>query len=303
MALNISIEDFRIDISKEQSFKYLQAKQYDNNSRKKRLIITDNNIPLMLSGKELVTLSLSLNGDNYSNTTCQFGEDGYPYIVFTDSMLSKEGDVDCEIRIYDSDGISVVTTFNFVMTVQRSLLDEDRIVESSEFNVLNDLILQANRIPELEKEFDETVEEIHQMQTEIEEWQKTAEESENTRIQNETERIDAENKRAEAETQRNNAETERKEAETIRNNTENTRIKNENTRQSNEETRQSNEQTRIEQEQERQENTSIAIENVNAAIENLNFELRDCDGGIATSQEGDYNNDYNGGGATVIDIG
>lgn len=154
-------EDFRIDISHEQSFRYLQAKQYDHNSRVRRLIITDNNIPLSYSGKELIALSLYINGDNYSNTTCNFREDGFPYVVFNESMLSREGDVSCEIRIYDSDGITVSTTFTFQMTVSKSLLNQDRLVASSEFNILNDLILQANVIPDLIKQFNLSQEQVN----------------------------------------------------------------------------------------------------------------------------------------------
>lgn len=154
-------EDFRIDISHEQSFRYLQAKQYDNNSRSRRLIITDNNIPITYNGNELIVLSLWINGENFSNTTCLFGDDGFPYVNFTESMLSREGDVNCELRIYNSDGITITTTFTFTMTVSKSLLNQDRLVKSSEFNVLNDLILQANKIPDLIKNFDITIEEAH----------------------------------------------------------------------------------------------------------------------------------------------
>lgn len=162
------IEDFRIDLSHIQSFKYLQAKQYDHNSRKRRLILTDNNIPLFLKGTEIIILSLYGDGKNYSNTTCAFGDDGYPYIVFTESMLSVAGDIDGEIHIYDNpiDGSSqpaVATTFNFKMTVSKSLLNQDRLVTSSEFNILNDLILQANTIPQLIKEFNESQEKVNQL--------------------------------------------------------------------------------------------------------------------------------------------
>ena len=162
------IEDFRIDLSHIQSFKYLQAKQYDHNSRKRRLILTDNNIPLFLKGTETIVLSLYGDGKNYSNTTCAFGDDGYPYIVFTESMLSVAGDIDGEIHIYDNptDGSNqpaVATTFNFKMTVSKSLLNQDRLVTSSEFNVLNDLILQANTIPQLIKEFNTSQEKINQL--------------------------------------------------------------------------------------------------------------------------------------------
>lgn len=148
------INDFTIDVGKQQSFKYLWAKQYDHNARKYRLIITNQNVPLALTGKEYITLSLEdSGGENYSNTPCPFGDDGYPYIVFTDSMLSREGDIKCEIRVYDSQGGSVATTFTFNMEVSRSLLNQSRMVESSEFNVLNDLILQASAIKGMVDDF------------------------------------------------------------------------------------------------------------------------------------------------------
>lgn len=162
-----TIEDFRIDISHEQSFRYLQAKQFDNNSRIRRLVITDNNIPISLTGKELIDLSLYVDGDNYSNTSCPFGDDGHPYVTFTDSMLSRKGDVSCEIRIYDSAQATVATTFTFMMTVSQSLLNQDRLIASSEFNILNDLILQANAIPDLIKEFSLSQAEINALITKI----------------------------------------------------------------------------------------------------------------------------------------
>lgn len=154
-------EDFRIDISHEQSFGYLQAKQFDHNSRIRRLIITDNNIPIPLTSKELVSLSLWVDGENYSNTTCPFREDGFPYVEFTESMLSRTGDVSCELRIYNTAESTVATTFTFKMTISKALLNQDRLVASSEFNILNDLILQANAIPELIKQFKLTQEEVN----------------------------------------------------------------------------------------------------------------------------------------------
>lgn len=166
-------EDFRIDISHEQSFRYLQAKQFDHNSRTRRLIITDNNIPSSFTGKELITLSLWFNGENYSNTTCLFGNDGFPYVTFTEDMLKYAGDILCELKIWysgnaetsvindDSKKSGVATTFTFQMTVSKSLLNQDRLVASSEFNILNDLILQANVIPDLIKQFNLSQEQVN----------------------------------------------------------------------------------------------------------------------------------------------
>ena len=145
-------EDFRIDVAHEQSFKYLQAVQYDHNSRKRRLIITDSNIPITFQGTEYIVFSMDKDGTNYSNTSCPFEEDGYPYISFTESMLSKYGDIDCGIKIFESQNGTIISSFNFKMTISKSLMNYDRLVESSEFNVLNDLILQALAIQDLLKD-------------------------------------------------------------------------------------------------------------------------------------------------------
>lgn len=325
MALNITVEDFRIDISHEQSFKYLQAKQFDSNSRKRRLIITDNNIPLSFTGKELVTLSLSINGDNYSNTTCLFGEDGYPYVTFTDSMLSKDGDISCEIRIYDSEGSMVITTFTFMMTVSQSLLNQDRIVESSEFNILNDLILQANTIPDLIKEFDKSQEQINalieQIQNDIKTYQedfsdmKTQYTSDfNTLI--EQINTDISNYQIEYNTLKGditNLKDEVTQWYTTAQEAENIRISNEEQRQKNTADAISNAETATQnantatsnannaaEEAEKQANYAhTQAEAARAAIEALHYELIDCDGGYANTNVEDYENDFNGGGAGV----
>lgn len=162
------INDFTIDVGKQQSFKYLWAKQYDHNARRYRLVITNQNVPLTLTGKEYIVLSLEdSSGNNYSNTSCPFGDDGYPYITFTDSMLSREGNIKCEIRVYDQKGDSIATTFTFNMEVSRSLLSQSRMVESSEFNILNDLISQAIQVTALLEDFKENKAEIERLITQI----------------------------------------------------------------------------------------------------------------------------------------
>lgn len=162
------INDFTIDVGKQQSFKYLWAKQYDHNARRYRLVITNQNVPLTLTGKEYIVLSLEdSSGNNYSNTSCPFGDDGYPYIIFTDSMLSREGDIKCELRVYDKKGDSIATTFTFNMEVSRSLLSQSRMVESSEFNILNDLISQAIQVTTLLENFKENKAEIEKLIAQI----------------------------------------------------------------------------------------------------------------------------------------
>lgn len=306
----VTVEDFRIDIAKVQSFKYLQAKQFDHNSRRRRLIITDSNIPIKYSDtrSEYITLSLSINGDNYSNTSCPFESDGYPYITFTESMLSKVGDIDCEIRIYDPISGTIVTTFSFMMTISKSLLSHDRLVASSEFDILNDLILQASNIPSMLEEFKESKETILNLITQInndislyqENYQNLSSEAkklisdvkdylddikqaETDRVSAENDRINAEQKRQQdtanaisnAEAATNNAINATKNVNDVIVDSQNATIK------------------AIQSATDANE----AKEQCLAAIENLKHEMRILDGGGAATLESNYDDEYDGGGA------
>lgn len=257
-------EDFRIDVAHEQSFKYLQSVQYDQKSRKRRLIITDSNIPVKFSGSEYIVFSMEKDGDNYSNTSILF-EDGYPYITFTESMLSRHGDVKCGIKIFDHKDGSVISTFNFMMTISKSLMNYDRLVESSEFNVLNDLILQAIHIKDLYEEFEENKTIIEGFITKINldiqnykaEFTQLSSDAQNlindveqflTQSRaDEQSRVETEISRVNAETERNNAELERqKQADAFS----------------------KAEEIRVQQENERQINTAAAIKSAKDATKN-----------------------------------
>lgn len=261
--------DLYIDIANEQSFRYLQAKQYDHNSREVRLIITDRNYPIEFTGKEYITLSMSLDGDNYSNTVCNFKEDGYPYILFTESMLSRKGDVDCEIKIFTREGGTVLTTFNFMLTISGSLLDHDRLIKSSEFEILNNLILQALEIQDLIEEFKKYKEIIDayiiQINEDIQSYREKFTELSNEAqaliddlkefleqvTTAEAERVEAEEDRKASEEDRKTSEEARKASETKRIESESERLVAEEERQINEEHRKSEEQIRISNENER----------------------------------------------------
>ena len=274
-------EDFRIDVAHEQSFKYLQSVQYDQKSRKRRLIITDSNIPVKFSGSEYIVFSMEKDGNNYSNTSILF-EDGYPYITFTESMLSRHGDVKCGIKIFDHKDGSVISTFNFMMTISKSLMNYDRLVESSEFNVLNDLILQAIHIKDLYEEFEENKTIIEGFITKINldiqnykaEFTQLSSDAQNlindveqflTQSRaDEQSRVETEISRVNAETERNNAELERqKQADAFS----------------------KAEEIRVQQENERQTNTATAITNAEEATKAAWDAVNNIQGAIGIDDE------------------
>lgn len=317
----VTLEDFRIDIAKVQSFKYLQTKQFDHNSRKRRLIITDSNIPIKYSDErsEYITLSLSINGDNYSNTSCPFEDDGYPYITFTESMLSKVGDVDCEIRIYDHKNGNIITTFTFMMTISKSLLNQDRLVESSEFNILNDLILQALAIGDLLKEYEANKEiidalivqinndisnyqqnytelsnEARNLISDVSDYLDNARNEELNRIAAENDRVLAEEKRQKDTTDKIN-DIEQRTNEAI-SNTESA-ITDAVTATNDANTATQNANNAAAEALNSASEANMAKDQCLAAIENLHWEIHELDGGAAFTGEEDYQYDYDGGGA------
>lgn len=337
-------EDFIVDIAHEQSYRYLQAIQYDHNSRTRRLIITNNNIPLPLTNKDLVTLHLWFNGKNYSNTTCLFREDGFPYVTFKEDMLKYAGIVSCQLKIWYSGNAEdstitdspkksgVATTFEFGMDVSKSLLNQDRLVASSEFNVLNDLILQANAIPELIKQFKLSQEEVNVLIVKIQgdianytnqfDTMKTQYTNDfnvliqqiNSDITSYASQFDSlKSEVTTLKTTVTNWYTDAQAAENIRIANETERQTNTATAITNCETATANTNAAIAGANTARDNANTAATNAGEqasyaytqaeaariATESLHYELIDCDGGDARTPTEDYTNDFDGGGAGV----
>lgn len=139
----IAYKTLRIDITTEQSFVYLKARQYDEQSRTYKLIITSRNIPIPVKGTELVTVLMARADKTYIDTVCEW-KNGELFFTLTEGMLAVSGEALLEFVIYDTEELSVIGTTHIHLDIQPSLLPYERIVKSDEFNVLNNLILQAN---------------------------------------------------------------------------------------------------------------------------------------------------------------
>ncbi len=149
-----SIKILNLDVSAEQSYIYLKCKQYDQNSRIYQLIITDRHIPLQLKGNEVIIAAMTRSDGTYTDTICTW-DNGKLYLTMTDAMLAISGQARCEVRIYDSQQLSVLSTLNFHIDIVPSTIPMDRILKSDEFNALNELILSMPyTIEEIQKIID-----------------------------------------------------------------------------------------------------------------------------------------------------
>lgn len=154
----------KADLSQELNNLYFKINQYDNYSRKYRLVITDNGVPRPFTEQKPIRLILQAQGEStpyYDDLLQDPWEDGFPVVTFTAAMLSKSGKVDFNFIIYEPSSPESVSTRIQHLTIQESLVDYDGIISSHEFDILADLIAQAVTIPSLINDIDFGLDEIN----------------------------------------------------------------------------------------------------------------------------------------------
>lgn len=161
----------RADLSQDLNNLYFLSNQYDDYSRKYRVIITNNGVLQPFTTQKPIRLIMKVQGevapyyDDYLKS--DEWEDGFPVVTFTASMLSKVGNVDFQFIIYEPGSPESVSTRQQHLKIQKSLIDYDGIIASEEFNFLTDLIAQATTIPALITDINTSIEEVTAKITEV----------------------------------------------------------------------------------------------------------------------------------------
>jgi hypothetical protein len=154
----------RADLSQDLNNLYFLSNQYDDYSRKYRVIITNNGILQPFTAQKPIRLIMKAENesapyyDDYLKS--DEWEDGFPVVTFTASMLSKVGNIDFQFIIYEPGSPESVSTRQQHLKIKESLIDYDGIIASQEFNFLTDLIAQATTIPALIIDINTSIEEV-----------------------------------------------------------------------------------------------------------------------------------------------
>lgn len=166
----ISYKTMRADVSQEMSYVYEKVKQYDNLSRKYRIMITDKGNMVSLKGNEAIRIRMWADGESTPYVDKWLDdpwENGYPILIMTSGMLSKVGKVKYEFVIQEPGSPAVISTRQQNLLIQKSLIDYDGIIASEDFDILSNLISQALTIPDLINDFSTSQEEINQFIAQI----------------------------------------------------------------------------------------------------------------------------------------
>lgn len=177
----------KADLSQELNNLYFKINQYDNYSRKYRLVITDNGVPRPFTAQKPIRLILQAQGEAvpyYDDLLHDAWEDGFPVVTFTAAMLSKTGKVDFKFIIYEPNSPETVSTRIQHLTIQESLINYDGIISSHEFDILADLIAQAVTVPSLITDITTTKEQVEALITSVNTQMATYQTEFNTQSQN-----------------------------------------------------------------------------------------------------------------------
>lgn len=157
------------DVSKDRDYIALLAKQYDHMSRKYRINITDNGMPVSLTGNENVLMRMQADGEStpYVEKWLSW-ENGNIIVEMTSYMLSKIGTVYFDFTVYESPtGVAVLSTRLGRLKIQKSLIDYDGIVSSEDFDILSDIISQGLTLTQLIIDSNASINEMNTLITSV----------------------------------------------------------------------------------------------------------------------------------------
>lgn len=249
----------------------VDAVQYDT-YREFHFIIDDYEIP-----EDITDIRIFIEKPS-GNSLYNFGQLINGEVVYqpTPQTLAEVGTSKGQVQLIKNN--IVLTSFPFVIEVQKDLVDDDGFASGKEFLIYDELV---KSMQQHDLEIQKTNEQIKKQETARVEVEKSRVTAENNRVNAEKARDDAENTRNSQETTRQNQEAEREKKDQARETAEATRNSNESSRQTAEENRESKEsdrqvaeQSRVSAEKKRESDYSAVIKKCDDAASRVNQEIQ-----------------------------
>ncbi len=126
-----------LDLQKSGAQWSIDVKQNDVNSRRIVISLTDGGKAFILGGDMIATIYGKKTDGNVIYKDCAI-ENGMVIVDVEKQLITAEGTVECELRIYDSNaaGAQLLTTPRFNIEVYDVLTDENRITSTSDYSAL-----------------------------------------------------------------------------------------------------------------------------------------------------------------------
>ncbi|HFD2046051.1 TPA: BppU family phage baseplate upper protein [Clostridium perfringens] len=140
-----SLNKLTLDISR-QSYSNIVVKQRDN-TRYLLVQILDNGIKFNLENKTVRICARKPDGKEvFNDATIVDANEGMIEVLLTSQMLAVPGIIDAELTIYE--GLEILSTMNFKITVEESFRNENSIESSNEYSALTKTLYEVEKIKE-----------------------------------------------------------------------------------------------------------------------------------------------------------
>lgn len=125
------------------NYKFITAKQYDNQSRHIKIYCQNNGILYPIPKGTIVNVKINTPDNRAVLDKLSIEDDGSIILILNDNMLAYPGKANAELTFIDSK--KRLTTMSFGIVIEPSVYSDDTIVASDEFNVLTELYEKAEK--------------------------------------------------------------------------------------------------------------------------------------------------------------
>jgi hypothetical protein len=155
------IKTLKIDIDKK-NFEVIPSVQYDSNTRFLHIQLLNDSVPFEITGCSVILSGVKEDGNPIFNS-CDIinSEIGFIQAEVTEQMNAIPGYIDCEIKIYDGEGVLTSKKFTIKVTASQT----SRTVESTgEFKALTEAL---GKVQGLDNRFKETNSQIKDVELKV----------------------------------------------------------------------------------------------------------------------------------------
>lgn len=137
------IKTLKIDIDKK-NFEVIPSVQYDSNTRFLHIQLLNDSVPFDITGCSVILSGVKEDGNSIFNS-CDVinSEIGFIEAEITEQMNAIPGHIDCEIKIYNGEGVLTSKKFTIKVTASQT---SRAVVSSNEFKALTDALNKAQSI-------------------------------------------------------------------------------------------------------------------------------------------------------------
>ena len=159
------IKTIDVDVSKENTYVYILAKQNDAVSRYLQINMLNEGEPVDISSATSAVLT-AVKSDKTVTLTNGVISEGVVTVELTKQTLAADGPVTCFLSVH-SNG-SILSTMDFTIDVQGTNVDDDSIISSDEYTAFQDALKTIGNLNELKTEVEQAKTEALQAKNDIE---------------------------------------------------------------------------------------------------------------------------------------